>query len=59
MDLAELEQRLLPFCQARYEGSVTITEVITMPVMRASRMASKWPTSTARTLGLSAYRRQM
>ncbi|MEC9132371.1 MAG: hypothetical protein VX853_00305, partial [Pseudomonadota bacterium] len=31
MDLAELEQRLLPFCQARYEGSVNITEVVTMP----------------------------
>ena len=58
MDLAELEQRLLPFCQARYEGSVSVTEVITMPGHRASRMASKWP-GTARTLGLSAYRRQM
>ena len=31
MVLAELEQRLLPFCEARYSGAVNITEVVTMP----------------------------
>ena len=31
MELAELEQRLLPFCEARYSGAVNITEVVTMP----------------------------
>jgi len=30
MELAELEQRLLPFCEARYSGAVNITEVIIM-----------------------------
>ena len=71
MDLAELEQRLLPFCQARYEGSVhgTITEVITMPGHAGFAYGFKvWPVArrgrlvyppTAAKCELGGYRRRV